>query len=224
MVSCVCFVPIRLCVGWKYDLFFFSFFSLSSLWLLTSFCVRVNIRLTPLFYPQPPHSESGSWYTWCFFLFASFPSYMFLLYVCLYINLWVCVSVAMWLGLKLGLWSRRWQTAAPRRNPPAGWNVGEKLSGGRIIVRRVRSGTSEEYHQSSSFSEHYAFYIARILERKETLNLIIRCLVNVEDPECRSVNHRPTGNPPSFPSVSEMLYLTQHLSILCVCVWLDERC
>lgn len=36
----------------------------------------------------------------------------------------LCVSVAMCLGLKRSLWSWCWQPTAPRRDPPAGWNMG----------------------------------------------------------------------------------------------------
>lgn len=38
----------------------------------------------------------------------------------------------------------------------------------------------------------------------ESLSFIIQFLINIEDPVCWSVNHRPTGNLSSFPFVGEM--------------------
>lgn len=138
-------VSIRLCVGWKSDLFFLScFFPPRGSEHPFYVC---EYTADPALLPTAPSITVSSLHT-CgiFFIFASFYTF---LYVCLYVNQ-PCGRAP-----KPSLWSRRWQPAAPGRNPPAGWNVGEKLSGGRIIVRRW--GQEHATRASSrSFSEHHS--------------------------------------------------------------------
>lgn len=197
-------VSIRLCVGWKSDLFFLScFFPPRGSEHPFYVC---EYTADPALLPTAPSITVSSLHT-CgiFFIFASFYTF---LYVCLYVNQ-PCGRAP-----KPSLWSRRWQPAAPGRNPPAGWNVGEKLSGGRIIVRRW--GQEHATRASSrSFSEHHSMRRRFFWESEFDHSVSRKCR---EDPVWWSVNHRPTGNPPSFPSVSEMLYLTQQLSCSSLCV------
>ena len=176
--------------------FFVLFFS--SPWLWTSLLCVCEYSADPPLLPTAPSITVSSLHTCGIFLiFASF-----------YTFLYVCVCVCLYVNQPGGrapepsLWSRRWQPAAPGRNPPAGWNVGEKLSGGRIVVGRW--GQEHATRASSrSFSEHHSmrrlvFFFCFLFFRESEFDHSVsrKCR---EDPVWWSVNRRPTGNPPSFP-------------------------
>lgn len=97
-----------------------------------------------------------------FSLFASSSFYTFLLYVCLYINPRVCVCS----HVVKPKGPRQWQTAAPRRDSPARWNLGEELSGGRIIVRRWVQERARSTSTSRVHFPNILLYIARFLKRE----------------------------------------------------------
>lgn len=170
----------------------------SSLWLfnvLLYVCVNMhNMSMTP----------ARVWlliHVVFFFLFLHLPLYM-CLYVCMFV--FPCVRAALWLSLKSGLWSQRWQPTALRRNRPAGWNLGEKLSEGRIIVRRWGQETTRR-QPCQTFRRTQP----HIRKGKLNLSLIIRRLrgIKVWTVEWQEILL-------SFLFLSEILYFKQRLSIL----------
>lgn len=68
--------------------------------------------------------------------------------------------------------------------------------------RKIERWNNRRYMSTSRV--HVADVVLYAVRFFESLSFIIQFLINIEDPVCWSVNHRPTGNLSSFPFVGEM--------------------